>query len=355
MSRRAALALACVTLLAGCAGTAPRAQLIASTPAPGIATIPGGRTAASGPLLRVFSPTSFWYRPVLGSPLDPRSAELMEHFAAQVASDERPGHWPWINTTSSSIPVYTVPRREATTRVKLERVRRAPALQAAWERVPLPPGARPAAGSDKALVLYQPATDRLWDFWRLNRSATGWEASWGGAMRHLSRNQGVYGPRAWPGARSWWGDSASSLEPLGGLITLQDLASGQIDHAIAIAIPNVRAGVYSSPARRTDGRSESPLDLPEGARLRLDPTLDLTALHLPRLALIIARAAQRFGLIIRDYAPVLTLYAQDPTPTGTNPYAGPDGYFENQTPAELLAGFPWNHLRLLPMHLHETR
>ena len=108
---------------------------------------------------------------------------------------------------------------------------------------------------------------------------------------------------------------------------------GQINHALAIAIPNPRAGVYASPAQRTDGWSTEPLSLPEGAHLRLDPNLDLAALHLPRLTLMMAEAAQRYGIVVRDRAANVAFYAQDPTPTGTEPYTGAHGYFEGQVPA----------------------
>ena len=40
--------------------------------------------------------------------------------------------------------------------------------------------------------------------------------------------------------------------------------------------------------------------LPEGAHLRLNPNLNLAALHLPRLTLMIAEAAQRYGIFVRD-------------------------------------------------------
>ncbi len=122
-----------------------------------------------------------------------------------------------------------------------------------------------------------------------------------------------------------------------------------------MAIPNVRAGVYTSPAQRSDGKSADPLSLPEGAHLRLNPNLNLAALHLPRFTLMIAEAAQRYGIFIRDGARYVTLYAQDPLPTGTNPYTGPDGYFEGKYPSELLASFPWQQLQLLKMELHNTK
>jgi hypothetical protein len=127
---------------------------------------------------------------------------------------------------------------------------------------------------------------------------------------------------------------------------------GQINHALAMALPDVRVGVYASPAQRTDGVDTEPLALPEGAHLRLDPNLDLASLHLPRLTLMLAEAAQRYGIVVRDYAANVTFYGQDPTPTGTNPYTGPNGYFEGESPSQLLITFPWSHLQLLKMELH---
>ena len=41
-----------------------------------------------------------------------------------------------------------------------------------------------------------------------------------------------------------------------------------------------------------------------------------------------AEAAQRYGIVLRDKSSNITFYGQDPTPTGTNPYAGPTGYWE---------------------------
>jgi hypothetical protein len=48
----------------------------------------------------------------------------------------------------------------------------------------------------------------------------------------------------------------------------------------------------------------------------------------------------------------VTFDAQDPTPTGSEPYGGSGGYFEGESPRGLLASFPWSHLELLKMELH---
>ena len=305
---------------------------------------------------RFFSPVSFWNAPLAANaPLDPTSAAVVAALNEKITAEEQAKTGPWINTTEYSVPLYTVPANQPTTPVQLANKTRNPALSRAWSAVPLPANAQPAAGTDGILTVWQPATNRLWEFWRLVHEAGRWHASWGGAMQHVSTNPGVYGPEAWPGAQTWWGVSASSLSLLGGLISLEDLKLGQINHALAMAIPGPRAGVYTTPAQRTDGKGTNPQAPPEGAHLRLNPNLNLITLHLPPLTLMIAEAAQRYGIFVTDGAPIAELYAQDPTPTGTNPYTDPGGYYENKYPSQLLATFPWNQLQLLKMELHKTK
>jgi hypothetical protein len=301
---------------------------------------------------RFFAPTSVWNQTLTASaPLDPASAAIVGKLAEEVTQEQGEGKGPYINTTSWSVPVYTVLASQPTVRVTLEQASRAPSLQTAWNAVPLPPYAQPAAGGDKHLVVWQPSTNRLWEFWHLQNTVGGWQASWGGAIQNVSSSPGFYNAEAFPGATIWWGASASSLPLAGGLVTLEDLAAGEINHALALAVPNTRANVYALPAQRTDGGMWALSSIPEGAHLRLDPSLDLAALHLPRFTLLLAEAAQRYGIVVRDSSSEVTFYGQDPTPTGTNPYTGPYGYFEGKTPQQLLAAFPWSHLELLKMEL----
>jgi hypothetical protein len=344
-----AIAVACA-IAAGC-GEAPglrpvahRVELSAARPA---------RADAAKRSIRFFSPSSFWNKPLApDAPLAPDSSALVGQLDAQVSALEASNQGPWINTRAWSVPVYTVGAKQPTVRVHLQGAFAERALQRAWDAVPLPATAQPALGKDEHLVVWQPSTDRLWEFWHLARTARGWGAAWGGAIRHASASTGVYGPRAWPGAKPWWGASASSLSIAGGLITLEDLERGQIDHALAISVTDVRAGVYASPARRDDGQSADPLSLPEGTRLRLPASLDLAALHLPRLTRELARAAQRYGLIVRDRSYAIAFFAQDPVPTGSEPYAGANGFFEGRYPTQLLASFPWSQLQALRLDLH---
>ena len=303
---------------------------------------------------RFFSSSGFWDEQLpAGAPLDAGSPEMVKALVNEIAKAVAAGNGPTINTTSWSVPVYTVSSEQPAVKVGLVNPSRAPVLQSAWEKVPLPPNAQPAKGTDKHLVVWQPSTDRMWEFWGLEKVETGWQAHWGGAMEKASTDPGVYGPEAWSGAKTGWGASATSLSIAGGLITFEDLQMGQINHALAMAIPAPRATVYASPAQRTDGWSSATSALPEGAHLRLDPKLDLASLHLPKVTLMLAEAAQRYGLFVRDKSSVVALYGQDPTPLGgTNPYWTKTGYFEGMSAKEVLAAFPWSHLQLLQMQLH---
>lgn len=310
---------------------------------------------AGGQGFRFFSPTSVWNaEPAADAALDPDSEAMIAALDSLQGSEQLAERGPSINTTEYSVPIYTVPADQPAVRVHLSAGYLVPALRSAWSAVPLPAGAVPSAGNDRHLVVWQPSTDHLWEFWHLRYEEGIWKAEWGGAIEKASESSGVFGPEAWPGATRSWGASATSMSIAGGLITFEDLQRGRIEHALAMSVPNVRGGVYSSPAERTDGTSNEPLALPEGAHLRLDPSLDLAALHLPHVTMMLAEAAQRYGIFVRDGARNVTFYAQDPTQLGSNPYRGNGGYWEGSYPRRLLSYFPWQHLQVLQMDLHKA-
>ncbi len=320
--------------LGGCAGTEDRTG--------------GGDGERAAAAMTFFSLDSVWNAPLANdAPIDPNSQAMIGGLVEEVSSELARGYGPWINTSQYSTPVYTVPADEPKVHVTLDRD--LPAMQRAIDAVPLPDGARPAAGTDSHLVVWQPATDTMWEFWKLASRADGWHAQAAGAMRDVSGNPGYFSSDAWPGAEPWWGATATGLPLLGGLVTIDELEQGRIDHALAMAIPDARAGVWARPATHGDGDSTDPNSLPEGARLRLDPDLDLGRLELPPLTAMLATAAQRYGIVVRDVAGVVALYGQDPTPTGRDPWA--DAYQRQGEPNRLLASFPWQHLEVLTLEL----
>ena len=269
---------------------------------------------------------------------------------AEVRREEERGNGPWINVTNNGVPVATVPSDQPTVRVKLDHPPD-PALISAWRAVPIPTAAHPSEG-DHDLAVWQPSSDRMWEFFQLRHTRAGWEAEWGGAMQHVSSNAGVYSPNAWPGAHSYWGVTAASMPLVAGAMTIKQLKAGNIDHALALTIPNTRAGVYASPAQRTDGKVDSTDAIPEGARLRLDPRLNLASLHLPPLVRLIAQAAQRYGIVVRDTSGVVAFIGQDPLDGDFRVYRR---LAQGLYPNKLLAKFPWSHLQVIRMDLHSVQ
>jgi hypothetical protein len=252
----------------------------------------------------------------------------------------------WMNTYQYSTPVFTVPADQPTVTVKLDTASspQATALRASWLQVPIPPNAKAAAGSDEHMVVYQPSTDRMWEFWKMNLQSDGWHAQWGGSMSNVSANPGYFTS---PGPSNW-GATASSLPLLGGLIRPSELAAGHIDHAIAIAIPQTRAQYFTWPAQRTDGQVYSTSAIPEGQRFRLDPTLNLSTIPMSPLVRMVAVAARKYGMIVRDKSGSVTLYGEDTADEGLpDPYYGSTGWYQGQYVSNLLKAFPWSHLEAL--------
>ena len=296
---------------------------------------------------RFFRSRSFWNQPLTrGARLDPDSAAVSKELMRRVQAGYGSGQPPTINTSAFTPPVVAVPANQARVRVQLDRPPGdAPELATAFQAVPLPSNARPASGSDGELVLWQPASDTLWEFWQLRRANDGWHASWGGRLRHVQNGPGEY-----PDPRLSWGTAASGLPLAGGLILPHELRQGEIRHVLALGVPSIRARYFASPAQRTDGASVCRHAPVEGARFRLDPNLNIDSLKLPRPVAILARAAQRYGIVLRDQSGAVAFYAQNSSTLARDPYPALFGY---KPGAQLLSRFPWARLKLVRMHLNQ--
>jgi hypothetical protein len=81
-----------------------------------------------------------------------------------------------------------------------------------------------------------------------------------------------------------------------------ELDRRRIEHALAFAY-DWPTGEHIYPATKSDGDSTSPGDLPEGARLQLDPSLtkrDLRQMGCVGHCRVIAKALQKYGMFVID-------------------------------------------------------
>jgi hypothetical protein len=307
----------------------------------------------TGARYRFFAADSVWNAELpADAPLDPQTDLLAGALRDEAKNELRTVSGPYL-ATKGGVPVYTVPRRARRVRVKLEALDYRTSLKETFAAgVPIPSTARPADNPDQSMVVWQPSTDRMWEFFRVEKRADGWHARWGGAMRKVSRSDGRYGRGSWPGASNRWGATATSLPLIAGLIRTEELRSGRIDHALALSVGHARAGVYSWPADRSDGEDPSPTAIPEGAHFRLDPNLDLSKRKMPRITRAMAVAAQRYGIIVNNQTGQgLAFWGEDPTRFGINARAA---FFDGMYPTAFMRSFPWDHLQLLKMHLRRN-
>lgn len=288
----------------------------------------------------IFSPRSFWYRPVgTHPPLARDSRSLVAGLAAQLASD---GNQMAINTLSYSVPVYTVSRSQPVVHVTIRRCHGSYSTfaRAPLSRVPIPPVAQPASGTDAVLVIWQPGRNREWEMWRATHRSGKWSACTGGEIKHVSSSEGIF-PNP-------FGVSASGLSFLGGLIRPSELKAGAIHHVLAVGLPKITSGTQVWPADRNDGASRSSIAVPEGTRFRLSPAVNIASLHLSRVGRIVATALQRYGMVVEDTSGTAAMSAQDAAPLlragRKDPYVK---LFAGLPRYKVLDGIPWNQMQAL--------
>jgi hypothetical protein len=210
--------------------------------------------------------------------------------------------------------------------------------------VPIPEQAAPSKGTDAEMTIYQPSTGTIWEFWQTRHEDGQWSACWGGRLQNARASRGYF--------TGHYGTTATSLPFLGGQITAEELQRGEIRHAIGFSL--VDAEHFSNvswPAQRSDGYNPSkvPNRIPEGARFRLDPSINVDALPMSRVGKIIAKAAQKYGFVVWDKSGALALRAQNAS--SYTALGQPDPYpalFQGQPNYAVLNGFPWDKVQFLP-------
>jgi len=167
---------------------------------------------------------------------------------------------------------------------------------------PVPPGApieggRRSDGDRHVLIVRRPAVPggacRLFELYggrELGGAGNAWSADSGAAFD-------LGAPLAGQRPDGWTSADAAGLPIYPGLVTYEEVQSGEIDHAIRVTFERTRRG-YVSPATHYASDSCDRDRPPMGLRLRLDGGYDISALT--GAARVIAVALKRYGLIVAD-------------------------------------------------------
>jgi hypothetical protein len=111
------------------------------------------------------------------------------------------------------------------------------------------------------------------------------------------------------------GPRACGFPLVAGLIRTEEVEAGVIDHALVVAYPHIRAGMYTAPASTAQNRvgndSIKTRGIPCGGRVQLDPNLDLNTIGLSQTGKVIARALQKYGAYVGDFSGSMSLYAEN--------------------------------------------
>ena len=177
--------------------------------------------------------------------------------------------------------------------------------------MPIPDIAAPDSKEDGHLVVIDRPAGCVYELWQAVPTGQTWTASWVNATP-------VDGPGVYPDGFAARGAGISAAA---GLIWPQELAAGRIDHALLFAYRDTRKDGIVPPATTTDGRTGPDIaGLPAGARLRLDPSVNVDTLGLTAEQRTIAVALQKYGMILGDTSGGFTLYAAAPQSYVTFPY-----------------------------------
>ena len=272
-----AAAACALVVLAACA---PRPAPPSASPRPVPAPTSGEQ---NGPLgsCPVFPADNAWNTDVSTAPVHPNSAAYL----AQILADGGDFlHADFGGGGAYGIPYVTVPGTQP----------RVPVTFVDWPDesdpgpYPIPLGAPIEAGSDRHVIAVDRDACMLYELYNAWPRAASWEASNGAAwdLRSNARR-----PDTWTSA------DAAGLPIFAGLARYDEVAAGQIPHALRVTFDRTQRG-FVYPATHFASSSTNPARPPMGLRLRLKATFDISGYT--GQSRVVLETLKRYGLITAD-------------------------------------------------------
>jgi hypothetical protein len=154
---------------------------------------------------------------------------------------------------------------------------------------PIPPTARVEGGGDHHVLILRQGDCKLFELYDATKQPdNGWSV-YSAATFDLHSNALRHD--------GYTSADAAGLPMLPGLARVDEVQSGEIDHALRIAIPQTQ-NAYIHPATHAASNSSNPALPPMGLRVRLKASYNIAALH--GQARVIARALQVYGALVAD-------------------------------------------------------
>jgi hypothetical protein len=279
-------------------GTAAPSRTAAPTRSPSATPRPTAQAGWPATGARPYLDGSAWNTPISSNAaVDSHSTAMIAGVIAEGALRSDPGQYTYpVYFADGSTPRVTLSCTHLCSTVTSDG--RLPSTSTMT--IPLPPGVRPSAGDDGQAIIVDRVSGDEYDLYRYDPSTRTAQ----NASRYVG---GVYRD----GTPSSYVNRGAGVPYLAGLIRPWEISAGRIDHALAFGYAMTRATRCVFPASKTDGDATSSDAIPEGARIRLDPSLNVDAIAgLDRAGRIIARALQRYGAVLVDTSGSNKLYAE---------------------------------------------
>lgn len=225
----------------------------------------------------VFPADNIWNVRVDGLPLDPASAAYITTIGTGV-----PLH-PDFGAPPYGIPYAVVPGDQAKVPVSFDY-----ADESDPGPYPIPPDPPIEAGSDHHILLLDRDHCMLYELYDARQLNGAWSAG-SGAIFDVKGN--ALRPDGWTSA------DAAGLPILPGLVRYEEVAAGEIRHAIRLTVPRTRRA-YVWPARHYASSLTGAAFPPMGQRFRLRADFDLSGFS--HDSQVILRALQKYGMILAD-------------------------------------------------------
>lgn len=236
----------------------------------------------------------YWTTPLpADAPVDPRSDEMIDFLIADnstnyvaLAGTHSSGRW--------GNPIFVAGPKAP--RYSIDNTCQHP-QPPEFRRISVPRGAKADPTSDSAMTVYVPARGIVFATWRSqhDEEKDTW-SSCGGAVYYLASN-GLEGSLSESNEPRNAGHRG--IPPFTYAVRWDEIQVGAIEHVLKVAVNT--AGVDNVfPMTGSDGDSRHPSSPPEGARLRLKRSVDLSEMGLSRAERTIALALQRYGAVIGD-------------------------------------------------------
>lgn len=270
---------------------------------------------------RFFSNDSYWNTPINDNPVIHPKSDYWIGLLKQDFYKENFG----INLDEYTIPVYQVDENTPAQVIQCREFSHAldkdgrrvykcgqhPNFQGT--QIPLPREVIASPGTDAHLALVDWERNIVWDMWYLYKDDDGeWRSNTG--MVYAADGSGVFDttdirPNMNESVHGYGPGRAAGVPIVGGLVMYDEVLAGEVNHKIACAVRFVAFQEFIfPPATWTDGAFDG--GIPEGSIIQLDPDLDLSQFNLWPGEIAIAKALQKYGMVVVDFAAGNAMYGE---------------------------------------------